>query len=331
MRNLLISSFLLLISFTVTAHPGIGIVKDNKGNIYYTDLGKVWKISLDGSKTVVVSGVHTHELYMDEHDNLYGEHLWYNGETQNTWGHYDWCLKNTGELVKEIDPTEGFPSNYSFVRDSSGNIYWVERFTTSKIMKKTKSGEVMKLTEGKFGFIGWLTCTKNGSLYFTENNKLHRLSPHGKSDSYRIETLAESIGSKSTDFSMMGRNYDSYGIWTDAAGNVYLAMIDSKKVIRIGADGNAQTILTSNSLWTVCSGIFDNNGNMWVLENSVSNKVRVRKITKEDLAGNKTAGSFTTKPHLFITIFTVAGIILLFLAAKTILNKRKQKLHHFAI
>jgi len=331
MRKFLIANFFFMTSFTLTAHPAIGIVKDSKGNIYYTDLAKVWKISLDGNKTVVVNGVHTHELYMDEHDNLYGEHLWYNGESKDTWGHYAWCLKNTGELVKEINPAEGFLSNYSFARDSLGNMYWVERFTTSKIMKKTKNGEITKIAEGKFGFIGWLTCTKNGSLYFTENNKLHRLSPEEKSGSYRMETLATNIGSKSTDFSMMGRNYDSYGIWTDAAGNVYLAMIDSKKVIRIGADGNTQTILTSNSLWTICSGIFDNNGNMWVLENSVSNEVRARKITKEQLAGNKTSGNFTTKPHLFITFFTIAGIVLLFLGAKMILNKRKQKLLHFAI
>jgi len=332
MRNLFISSFFFLISFTAAAHPGIGIVKDSKGNIFFTDLANVWKISfLDGSKSKVVSNIHTHELYIDEHDNLFGEHLWYNGESQNTWGHYAWCLKNTGELVKDINPTEEFLSNYSFIRDSSGNMYWVERFTTSRIMKKTKAGVITKLVEGKFGFIGWLTCTKNSSLYFTENNKLHRLFADSKSDSYRMETLAENIGSKSTDFSMMGRNYDSYGIWTDAADNVYLAMIDSKKVIRIGSDGKPQTILASNSMWTVCSGIFDNGGNMWVLENSISNQVRARKITKEDLVSNKTTSSFKTNPHLLITIFTIAGIILLFLAAKMILNKRKQKLLHLAI
>jgi hypothetical protein len=331
MRKLLISNFLFLVSLTIIAHPGIGIVKDSKGNIYYTDLAQVWKISLDGSKTAVVSGVHAHELYIDELDNLYGEHLWYNGESQNTWGHYLWCLKNNGELVKEIKSTEGFLSNYSFARDSLGNMYWVERFTTSKIMKKTKSGEIIKLVEGKFGFIGWLTCTKNGSLYFTENNKLHRLSPDGKSDSYRMETLAENIGSKSTDFSMMGRNYDSYGIWIDTADNAYLAMINSKKVIRIGADRNPQTVLASNSLWTVCSGIFDNDGNMWVLENSMSNEVRARKISKEELEGSKVVNDFTRNPHLLITIFTAAAVLFLFFLAKTILNKRKQKPFHFAI
>jgi len=327
MRNIYISYFLVLISFTVTAHPGIGIVKDSKGNIYYTDLARVWKISLDGSKTIAVHNVHTHELYIDEHDNLYGEHLWYNGESKNTWGYYVWCLKNTGDLVKEINPTEGFLSNYSFTRDSMGNMYWVERFTTSRIMKKTRDGEIIKLVEEKFGFIGWLNCTRNGSLYFTENNKLHKLFPDEKSNSYRIKTLVENIGSKSTDFSMMGRNYDSYGIWTDTADNVYLAMIDSKKVIRTNGVGNPQTVLTSNSMWTVCNGIFDNDGNMWVLENSVINEVRTRKITKEDLAANSAAG--TTTPHLLITILTITGIILLFLGARMIMDRKQQKLLHF--
>jgi hypothetical protein len=84
-------------------------------------------------------------------------------------------------------------------------------------------------------------------------------------------------------------------------------------------------------MWTVCSGIFDSNGDMWVLENSISNEVRARKITKEDLAGNQITGIFTTNPHLLITILTIAGIILLFLGTKMILNKRKQKLLHFAI
>ena len=326
MKTFLISNFFLLLSFTTSAHPGIGIVKDSKGNIYYTDLKQVWKISSDGSKTTVVPGVHTHELYIDENDNLYGEHLWYNGEREDTWGHYVWCLKNTGELVKEIKPTEGFQTNYSFVRDSIGNMYWVERFTTSRIMKKSKSGEITKLIEGKFGFIGWLTCTKNGFLYFTENNKLHKLSPGGK-----LETLAVNIGSKSTDFTMMGRNYDSYGIWMDDTDNIYLAMIDSKNVVRIGNDGKVETIINTSSMWTICSGLFDNNGDLWVLENSLANEVRVRKITKTELAGSKPVSGSAMRPHLVITIFTGAAVVFLFLVAKIILNKRKQRRFHFSI
>jgi len=325
MKKLLVISYWLLVYSSLNAHPGIGIVKDSKGNIYYTDLKQVWKISSEGSKTKVVTGVHTHELYIDERDNLYGEHLWYNGEAQNTWGHYAWCLKSNGEWVKEIKPTGGFLTNYSFVRDTAGNMYWVERFTISRIMKKSKRGEITKIAEGKFGFIGWLFASKNGSLYFTENNKLHKLSPDGRSGRYHIETLAENIGSRSADFTVMGHNYDSYGIWTDASENIYLAMIDSKKVIRIGADGKAEAIFGTNSLWTVCSGLFDDYGNMWVLENSLTNEVRARKITKQE-SGNIPIDS-TKGSHLVITIVTGLAIVLLFFVAKFILVKRRQRLH----
>ena len=322
MKKLLVTCCWLLVVLTMKAHPGIGIVRDSKGNIFYTDLKQVWKISPGGSKEIVVKGVHTHELYIDEQDNLYGEHLWYNGEAKNTWGHYTWCLKNNGELVKDIEPTEGFLNNYSFVRDSAGNMYWVERFTTSKIMKKSMSGEITKLIEGKFGFIGWLFSTKTGIFYFTENNKLHRLLPDGK-----LETVAENIGSRSTDFTMMGRNYDSYGIWTDVADNVYLAMIDSKKVIRIDSNGKPETILAANSLWTVTSGLFDKNGNMWVLENSATNEVRARKIDQQSLADGKLAATNVVRPHLLITILTGAAIVILFLIIGFILRRKNKKIH----
>ena len=192
-------------------------------------------------------------------------------------------------------------------------------------MKKSKSGEITKLAEGKFGFIGWLFAAKNGTLYFTENNKLHKITAGA-----RLETLAEDLGSGSADLKVMGRNYTSYGIWTDAAENIYLAMTDSKNVIRIGADGKTETILTTNSLWMICSGVFDDNGNMWVLENSPTNDVRARKISKQELATGNIMNDAPVKSHLLITIFIGITIVLLFFLAKFILAKRKQKLH-FAI
>lgn len=79
-RPLLLFLLLILNWYAVQAHPGIGILEDSKGNVFYTDLKQVWKISPSGEKTVAVPGVHTHELYLDGDDNLYGEHLWYTGE-----------------------------------------------------------------------------------------------------------------------------------------------------------------------------------------------------------------------------------------------------------
>ncbi|HET9746652.1 MAG TPA: hypothetical protein VFP97_13125 [Chitinophagaceae bacterium] len=325
MRKLLVVCCLILACTASTAHPAIGIVKDSRGNIFYTDLRQVWKITPGGSKTMAVRGVHTHELYIDEQDNLFGEHLWYNGETKDTWGHYVWCLKSNGVLVKEIEPTEGFLTNYSFVRDSAGNMYWVERFTTSRIMKKDKTGGVTKLIEHKFGFIGWLFATKNGTLYFTESNKLRRLSPNGK-----LETVVENIGSRSTDFMIMGRNYESYGIWADDADNVYVAMLHAKKVIRISRDGKPETIFRSNSSWMITSGLIDQVGNLWVLENSPTNEVRIRKIERQNLATNDAGSSMMSKTHLTITIITMLAVVILYIITGVILNKRGNKTIQFS-
>ena len=74
MKKLLL--IIILLPFIGQAHPGIGIVKDSKGSIYYTDLKQVWKIT-NGNKTVVVPNVHTHELYVDKNDDLYGEGGYY--------------------------------------------------------------------------------------------------------------------------------------------------------------------------------------------------------------------------------------------------------------
>jgi hypothetical protein len=62
MKKIILILPILFIHTLMNAHPGIGIVKDSKGNIYYTDLAKVWKVTASGEKSVVVDRVHTHEL-----------------------------------------------------------------------------------------------------------------------------------------------------------------------------------------------------------------------------------------------------------------------------
>ena len=77
---LLFLAIVLRAVLPVQAHPGVGIVQDSAGNIYYTDLKQVWKLAPDGKKSVAVPNVHTHELCLDGEDNLFGEHLWYEGD-----------------------------------------------------------------------------------------------------------------------------------------------------------------------------------------------------------------------------------------------------------
>lgn len=62
-----ISAVVLSISVSVaTAHPGVGIVMDSKGNVFYTDLRHIWKIDNKGTRTIAVQNVHSHEIYLGD-------------------------------------------------------------------------------------------------------------------------------------------------------------------------------------------------------------------------------------------------------------------------
>jgi len=320
MKSFFVSYLLLFVFISSSAHPPVGIVKDSKGNIYYTDLKDVWKVDpATGKKIIVVPNVHTHELYVDANDYLYGEHLWYNGEKINTWGYYVWCLKNDGALIKIIEPTEGFRDDYSFVRDSLGNMYWIDRSDVTRFMKKTPSGEITKLAEERLGHVGWLYSAANGTLYFNEANKLKRLTPDGK-----IVVLADNLASKTTNFTFGGRNYDGYGIWTDSDDRIYIAMIQTKKVNRISPDGEVKPILFINSLWTASNGIFDDQGNLWLLEYSLTNECRIRKLTKDALAKEPILQkTFPGRTHILATIICGLGVILSYFLLRRAAGRQK--------
>jgi hypothetical protein len=87
MKIIIWLSLLINANSSAIAHPGVGIIMDSKGNVFYTDTESVLKIDVSGRKSVVISNVHTHELFLDANDNLFGEHLWYNN-SNDTWGHY---------------------------------------------------------------------------------------------------------------------------------------------------------------------------------------------------------------------------------------------------
>src|SRR5215213_4365994 len=119
----LLVAFTLLIAAAALAHPPVSVIIDAQGNAYYSDLEQVWKVAPNGTKSVAVPHVHTHELYLDPQGNLYGEQVWYEGEVINKWGHYLWRRSADGRVVKVIPNREGFPHDYSFARDAAGNMY----------------------------------------------------------------------------------------------------------------------------------------------------------------------------------------------------------------
>lgn len=255
----------LLIAVCVIAHPGVGIVMDSKGNVFYTDLKQVWKIDPKGKKSVVVRNVHTHELYMDEQDNLYGEHLWYNGEKLDTWGHYVWKYSADGKFEKIIPDREGFLTNYSFVRDKQGNMYEANRENKcQKVTRINTDGTLTILGDECLENIRWMTVTGDGIVYLVDLYDLKKIDQQG-----RVTLVASQL-----------QDSDWLQFFTNDI-HVYAAVQKGRAVKRVSPDGKVTVLTRTTAPWSPTGVLTASNGDLWILETSFTNAVRVERITAD--------------------------------------------------
>lgn len=273
MQRRLVLLFALVATLPALAHPGISIVRDSRGNVFYTDLTHVWKISPDGRKQIAVRDVHTHQLYLDARDNLYGEHLWYEGG-RDRWGHRVWCLRANGQLVEVIPARNGFLQDYhdfNFVRDAAGNQYWWDSPGNDRVRKRLPNGRVVLVTAERFTNLRQMIVTPRGTLYLIDGPDLKRLDPNGQ-----VHTLARHLRERTSGDA--GDNHNLMGLWLDRAQNVYVAVYGGAMVKKITPDGYVSIVARSPAPWAPTGGLVAPNGDLWLLEYSVTNTVRVRRI-----------------------------------------------------
>jgi hypothetical protein len=256
------------------AHPCVGIVKDSKGNIYYTDLIQVWKIT-KGKKKVVVPGVHTHELYIDLKDNLYGEGGYYDDKTVKFY-HYLWVYRPNGRIDTVIGMREQYiHHDFALSKDKKGNEYYIKRFLvphtdTTHLYRKTPHGHETVYATGNFRNVNWLHLQDDGSIFYVSGNSLYRVDTVGN-----IILVKEGLGNKNPSFKFSGKNIMIWGIWQDNSKNVYAAVFSDQAVKKVGVNGVITEIYKSKDNWAPLHGVFDNDNRLWVLECSDNNEVRV--------------------------------------------------------
>ncbi|HUO85415.1 MAG TPA: hypothetical protein VM534_09910 [Thermoanaerobaculia bacterium] len=263
---------ILLVGSPLFAHPCVGIVRDSRGNLYYTDLKQVWKISPDGKKSIVVKNVHSHELAIDADDKLYGEHLWYEGEATDRWGHRVWRLSPDGKLTDIIPSREGFLKDYGFVRDRAGNVYWK---TDRAILERNPEGKIRSRARGDFRDARQMTSTADGVLYLVDGADVKRIDRDG-----RTTLLARNLRERRLldPFTWFFDNHNLMGIWVDARENVYVAVSGGKIVKRIAPDGTVSVAARSKGRWSPTGGLVTPEGDLWVLEWGQPSKARVRRV-----------------------------------------------------
>lgn len=264
---------ILLTAGPLLAHPGVGIVRDAKGNIFYTDLKQVWRLAPDGTRSLAVPQVHTHELCLDAAGNLYGEHLWYEGERTDRWGHRVWRLGTDGSLGDVIHAREGFLKDYSFVRDGAGHHYVAQRGATTTIQKRLPDGRLAPHCAGPFADLRWMAATAAGVLFVVDASDLKRVEPDGT-----VRTLAAGLQPRRAGNLWRYDRHALMGLWTDGPGNVYVAATADREVRRVDPRGRVTVAATSPFPWSPSGGLVAPDGALWLLECSTFNAVRVRRI-----------------------------------------------------
>lgn len=265
MKTIIITCVLLLAAAVpARAHPGVGIVMDRQGNVFYTDLVHVWRIAPDGRKSIAVRDVHTHELSIDSAGNLFGEDSEYLGGER--WRHRVWRRAPDGRVTDVIPWRDGFWRQYGFVRDRAGAMYWVqcpERVCT--IRRRTPDGRTSVVGPGvRFDHnINWIAPGAAGSLYVVDGEDLRRIDREG-----RISTVARGVGS-----GMMG-------LFPDGQGGLYVAVYGTRSIVRVSADGRRSTVARTPEPWSPSGVLAAPNGDLWILEYSTSNEARVRRIAR---------------------------------------------------
>jgi streptogramin lyase len=261
----------LLLGWVVSAvaHPGVGIVIDPQGSVFYTDLAHVWRIAPDGRKSIAVRDVHTHELAIDGLGYLLGEDSEYLGGDR--YRHRIWRRSPAGRITDVVGWRDGFWRDYSFVRDRAGVMYLVrcEGVAFCTVQKRTPDGSVSDAAPGvRFGRgLSWLAAAPDGSLYVADGRDLHRIDARG-----RATAVARDMGVRGAAGIM--------GMWPDARGNVYVAVFGSRTVERVGPGGQAVIVARSRPPWSPTGVVKSPGGDLWVLEYSVTNEARVRRIAR---------------------------------------------------
>jgi hypothetical protein len=260
-------------SASLEAHPGIGIVADSRGNVFYTDLHQVLKIDAAGRVSVAVPGVHTHELFIDSQDNLFGEHLWYEGDATKQWGHRVWKRSPDGQILDVIPATRGFRTEFEFVRDAGGNQYWVgdasgdAANTRTTLFLRTPAGQRRIVARGLVN-ARWIAAGPSRAIYVVDDRQIKRVTPDGRVQvvSPRLVTgfFADFIG----------------GVTADDHGDIYVANYGAGTVDRIRPDGSLTVFARSRGRFGPC-GVLVRGDDVWVLEFAMIDAVRVRRFARD--------------------------------------------------
>lgn len=259
------------------AHPPVSVVMDSRGFVYFSDLQNVWRISPTGTRTLAVIGVHTHQLYVDAEDRLYGEDATTDDATGEPY-HRVWRLDPDGSLTDVIPMRAGYLWDYAdfgFVRDRMGVAYVLQHSGGPALVRIGATGRVTRtsLPRQEPGF----ALPVDDRVVITAGRDLLRADPRRQNAMVWKENLAD-LTPRVVE---VQDRHALLGMWGDRQGRIYVAAFAGAAVIRIGTDGEAAIVERSPDGWAPSGGMVGPDDSLWLLEMSSAGQVRVRRLMSD--------------------------------------------------
>jgi len=227
----------------VFAHPGSGLVVDRQGQVYFIDTGKgIWKIDAQGRLTQR-EGPAFHWMAIDAGGRFAKTRLPSSPSAE---------MKVVG-----TDPTLILSSDYPLVVGRDGALYYPEPGDDGRlrIFRVAPSGArtvfvtLPAATEnGPLQWLNGIAVGPDGSLYYTENQAVRRITPQGT-----LSTVASKVtvpGCVRPPGWEAPLGSDLRGLAVAPDGTVFVAAAGCGAVLKIEARGKITTILRATPPWS---------------------------------------------------------------------------------
>ncbi|MBI1762269.1 MAG: hypothetical protein HYR56_12625 [Acidobacteria bacterium] len=252
------------------AHPAWGICVSADGEVYFADAAqqRIWKINRRGTLVSLLKGQHSHNLWLDQAGDVFGEHATWDAAA-NQWRNRRWLFDTDDKLIELGSSSLSAMHGTGFARDAAGNQYEVESSAqTMRLLKRTAAGQLIFLAGGAPGYadgygaqaqftaIGALVLGADGALYLCDQACIRRVAPDGNVTTVGGNPLAGVARSAQPLI---------LGLAVDAQGNVLVADTEQHAVRRINAEQRVETIFTTGRFW-LPAGVTVFNNEVFVLE-----------------------------------------------------------------
>ena len=240
-----------LLPATILAHPGSGIVVDRLGQVYFVDTGSgLWKIDTLGV-LVQLTAPRFHWMALDANDRFASARL---------------PSGSAGDIVRAgSTPTLLLASDYPLAIGSDGNLYHPSRRTGGAaldILRVEPEGRNSILATVSLPFLNGLAAAPDGSLYYTENRAIHRVSPKGD-----VSTVVANVALTSC-ARIPGNDPNDpllRGLAVDSSGTIFVAASGCGSVLKVTTNGQVSSVLRLEAPWSPTAvAVF--RGALYVLE-----------------------------------------------------------------